>query len=55
MNSDIVIFAIRSALKLGEQARAAYVDSTRQRALVLPLPDFAPGTSFIGAVNSWTS
>lgn len=51
MNSDIVLFAIRGALKLGQQARAAYVDSTRGRALVLPLPDFEPEGSFVGAVN----
>lgn len=51
MNADIVLFAIRGALKLGQQARAAYVDSTRRRALVLPLPDFVPENSFVGAVN----
>lgn len=38
--SETVLVAMRGALKLGQQARAAYVDSTRRRALVLPLPDF---------------
>ena len=38
--SETVLFAIRGALKLGMQARAAYVDATRRRALVLPILDF---------------
>ncbi len=36
----LVMFAIRSAVKLGQQSRAAYVDATRRRELVLPLPGF---------------
>jgi len=37
-----ILFAIQSAIRLGQQARQAYVDSTRKRALVLPLPNFNP-------------
>ncbi len=41
MGSDAVImFAIQSAIKLGQAARQAYVDSTTAAALALPLPDF---------------
>lgn len=36
----LIMFAIRSAIKLGQQSRQAYVDATRRQALVLPLPDF---------------
>jgi hypothetical protein len=38
--AELIMFAIRSAIKLGQQAREAYVDSTRSRELVLPLPNF---------------
>src|ERR1700710_2528468 len=37
----LILFAIQSALKLGAQARQAYVESTIGAAVVLPLPDFA--------------
>jgi hypothetical protein len=37
---DIVLVAIRSGIKLGQQMRQAYVDSTKNRELVLPLPNF---------------
>jgi len=40
--ASIILFGIQSALRLGQQARQAYVDSTRNRALVLPLPNFNP-------------
>ena len=39
--AEIVLFAIQGALKLGTESRAAYVDATRRRDLVLPLPDCA--------------
>lgn len=39
-SAQVVLFGIRSAIRLGQQARAAYVDNTRGRALTLPLPDF---------------
>jgi hypothetical protein len=41
-SAALVMFAIRSAIKLAQQSRAAYVDATRARALTLPLPDFNP-------------
>jgi hypothetical protein len=47
--AGMVMFAIRSAVKLGQQARVAYVDATRRRALTLPLPSFFSGTTFIDA------
>ncbi|WP_420402561.1 hypothetical protein [Nisaea sp.] len=39
-SAEVVLFGIRSAIRLGQQARAAYLDNTRGRALTLPLPDF---------------
>ena len=38
--AELIMFAIRSAIKLGQQSREAYVDATRRQALVLPLPNF---------------
>jgi hypothetical protein len=38
--AELIMFAIRSAIKLGQQSREAYVDATCRRALVLPLPNF---------------
>jgi hypothetical protein len=38
---SLILFAVQCALKLGAQARQAYVDSTIGAALVLPLPNFA--------------
>ncbi len=40
--AGIILFAIQSAIRLGRQFRQAYVDSARNRALVLPLPNFNP-------------
>jgi len=40
--ASVILFGIQSAIRLGQQARQAYVDSTRNRALVLPLPNFNP-------------
>ena len=40
--ATLVLFAIQSAVKLGRQAQAAYIDNTQRRALVLPLPNFDP-------------
>ncbi len=37
---DLILFAIQAALRLGVQARAAYVDATRRRSLILPLPNY---------------
>src|SRR5262245_35698694 len=50
-SAALVMFAIRSAIKLAQQSRAAYVDSTRARALALPLPDFAPAPDAVSAAN----
>jgi len=41
-SADLIFFAIQSGIRLGQQARQAYVDSTRNRALALPLPNFNP-------------
>jgi hypothetical protein len=38
--AELILFAIRSGIRLGTQARAAFVDSTRAREIALPLPDF---------------
>ena len=43
--ASIILFGIQSAIRLGQQARQAYVDSTCNRALVLPLPNFNPAPS----------
>ncbi|RLB02405.1 MAG: hypothetical protein DRG83_08605 [Deltaproteobacteria bacterium] len=42
---DLVIFAIRAGLKLGQQGRIAYAEATIKRELVLPLPNFNPEAS----------
>lgn len=43
--ADIVIWGIKSGLKLADQARKAYVQATINRELTLPLPNFNPGIS----------
>ena len=45
------MFAVKSAVKLGQQARTAYVDATRARALTLPLPNFFSQTTAQDAVS----
>jgi hypothetical protein len=50
-SSDLILFAIQSALRLGVQARAAYVDATRRRALVLPLPNYQAKSDVYDAVE----
>lgn len=50
-SSALVIFAIQSALKLGAEAREAYVDATRRRALVLPLPNYQAKSDLFDAVE----
>src|SRR5262245_30002076 len=50
-SAALVMFAIRSAIKLAQQSRAAYVDATRARALTLPLPDFDPAPDAVSAAN----
>ena len=39
--AELVLLGIRSAVRLADAARHAYVDATRSRALTLPLPRFA--------------
>lgn len=43
--ADIIIWGIKSGLKLAGQARKAYVQATINRELTLPLPNFKPGIS----------
>jgi hypothetical protein len=49
-NAEIVLFAIQAGVKLYAGVRKAYVDSTRSRALLLPLPR-APGVTATSARN----
>ena len=49
--ATLVLFAIRSSIKLGQQIRQAYVDSTRRRELVLPLPNFFSEINIVSAAN----
>lgn len=49
--ADIVIFSIRSTIKLGQQMRRSYVDATKKRDLILPLPDFFKSSDIISALN----
>jgi hypothetical protein len=50
-SSHLILFAIQGALRLGVQARAAYVDATRRRALVLPLPNYQAKSDVYDAVE----
>jgi hypothetical protein len=50
-STALVMFAIRSGIKLGQQVRLAYVDSTKRRELVLPLPDFFSSPDISSATN----
>ena len=50
-SAALVLFAIRSALKLGQQLRLAYVDNTKRRELVLPLPNFFSSPDVVSATN----
>jgi hypothetical protein len=52
---DLILSAIHGAMKLGAQARTAYVDATRNRELVLPLPDFNPDPAPLAAVLFFSS
>jgi len=49
--ATIVLFAIRSSIKLGQQVRQAYVDSTKSRDLILPLPNFFSEINIVSAAN----
>ncbi len=50
---ELVLFAIQAGLRLYGAARKAYVDGTRDRSLVLPLPR-APGVGFDSAYMWFT-
>ena len=50
-SSDLILFAIQNALRLGVQARAAYVDATRRRSLILPLPNYQSKADVYDAVE----
>jgi hypothetical protein len=50
-SAALVLFAIRSSIKLGQQIRQAYVDATKRRELVLPLPNFFSQIDIVSAVN----
>lgn len=48
---ELILFAIRSTIKLGRQIRRAYVDSLKREELVLPLPDFPRKVDTTSALN----
>ena len=50
-SAALVLFAIRSALKLGQQLRLAYVENTKRHELVLPLPNFFSSPDVVSATN----
>src|SRR5438045_6259995 len=54
-SAALVLFAIRSALKLGQQMRLAYVDNTKRRELVLPLPNFFSSPDIVSASNHFAA
>jgi hypothetical protein len=52
--AELIMFGIRSAIKLGQQSRAAFVDATRRRELVLPLPNFPTAVTVDSAGGYFT-
>src|SRR4051794_39807285 len=50
-SAALVLFAIRSSIKLGQQIRQAYVDSTQRRDLILPLPNCFSDVDIVSAAN----
>ena len=50
-SATLMLFAIRSSVKLGQQARIAYVDSTRRREIVLPLSNFFNSSGYMDALG----
>ena len=53
-SAALLMLAIRSGIKLSGQIRLAYVDSTRRRELVLPLPNFVAKTDWREARDFFT-
>lgn len=43
--TELVIFGIKSGIKLAQQGRQAYVEATMDRSIMLPLPEFSVATS----------
>src|SRR5262245_57532782 len=50
-SAALVLFAISSSLQLSQQLRLAYVDNTKRRELVLPLPNFFSSPDVVSATN----
>jgi hypothetical protein len=48
---SVILFAIQSAIKLGQAVRQAYIDAASGAALVLPLPDFQTDVTVKQAVQ----
>ena len=44
LSAEVILYAIRAGIRLGQEARQAFIDGTKRRMLVLPLPkvDFGP-------------
>ncbi|MBN9694033.1 MAG: hypothetical protein J0M24_27645 [Verrucomicrobia bacterium] len=53
-SAALLMLAIRSGLKLSGQIRLAYVDATKRRELVLPLPNFETKTDWREARDFFT-
>ncbi len=54
-SAALVLFAIRSVVKLSQQIRTAYVDATRRRELTLPLPNFYAKTDSTDAAEFFST
>lgn len=52
--ADVVMWGIRSGIKLGQQGRQAYVEATLNRELTLPLPNYNPEVS-VGTAEGYFS
>jgi len=50
-SAALVIFAISSSIKLGQQIRQACIDAAKGRPLVLPLPNFFSQPDVVSAAN----
>ena len=53
ISTEVILFAIRAGVRLGQEARQTYIDSTKRRELVLPLPrfDFGPNVDSTGVFS----
>lgn len=52
ISPDLIIFAIRTGLRLGEAGRRAYIDRTAERPLILPLPNVALSVT-VSTARDW--